>query len=244
MSEARVLMQYLRVILFPSLSQTGPFQDDFVPSRGLLDPPTTLAAILTIAGLLALAWRQRHRWPIFALAVLWFFFGHVLEGTVIPLELYFEHRNYLPMFGIVFAASYGVMALDGSFRRLAIGALVLFLALQASISHLSAGVWGRDDLIATIWAAEHPASSRAQILTLRYWAARGDGERLRDEIQHAIAITPNQAGYPLYRLVLDRCSDDHLPKLGATMEDLDRPFRMRTMTCSAWRSSTGSCPIP
>jgi hypothetical protein len=225
MTEGRVLMQYLRVILIPSLSQTGPFQDDFVPSRGLLDPATTLAALLAIAALLGLALWGRRRWPVFALAVLWFFLGHVLEGTVIPLELYFEHRNYLPMFGICFAVSYGLISLAPGLRRLASGAIILVLALQAGISYLSAGVWGNTELIAVVWGAEHPASPRAQILTLRYWAARGDGEQVRDQLDRSVAITPREAGFHLYRLIIDRCSDERLPKVGGSMEDLEQAIR-------------------
>jgi tetratricopeptide (TPR) repeat protein len=34
--------------------------------------------------------------PLIAYSILFFFINHIIEGSVIPLELVFEHRNYLP----------------------------------------------------------------------------------------------------------------------------------------------------
>ena len=38
--------------------------------------------------------------------VFWFFIHLVIESTMLPLEMIFEHRLYLPLFGIAVGASY------------------------------------------------------------------------------------------------------------------------------------------
>ncbi len=59
--------------------------------------------MLFILGLILTALVRRKKWPLFAFAVLWFFAGHALESTFLPLEYFFEHRNYLPLLGPIFA---------------------------------------------------------------------------------------------------------------------------------------------
>ncbi len=42
------------------------------------------------------AFLLRRRYPLLLLAVLFFLVGHSMESTLIPLEMVYEHRNYLP----------------------------------------------------------------------------------------------------------------------------------------------------
>ena len=72
----------------------------------LLSPPATLASIVAIVLLVATAWKYRKKAPVYTFAVFWFLGGHILESTVVPLELYIEHRNYLPLLGPIFAVIY------------------------------------------------------------------------------------------------------------------------------------------
>ena len=68
-----------------------------------MSPIGTLPAILAIVGISALAWRLRGRSP--TLFAGWYFFlaAHSVEAGFLPLEMYYEHRNYLPSFGIILA---------------------------------------------------------------------------------------------------------------------------------------------
>ncbi len=104
LTQARVLCRYLWEILLP-LPRHMPFYYDWIqPSRGLLQPWTTLPAITLIAGLLALGWRLRQRQPLFALGVFVFFGAHFITSNVIGLELAYEHRNHFALIGAVLAA--------------------------------------------------------------------------------------------------------------------------------------------
>lgn len=104
LTESRVLWFYVYLILIPNTRSMGIFHDDIAISHGLLDPLSTLFALAGICALLVAAFVYRRRQPVFAFAVLWFFVSHSLESTLIPLELVHEHRNYLAMYGILFAA--------------------------------------------------------------------------------------------------------------------------------------------
>jgi hypothetical protein len=239
LTEGRVLMQYLRVILFPSLSQSTPFRDDFTVSHGLLEPPETLVSLLGISFIIGLSLIMRQRWKLFTLAVLWFFVGHLLEGTFIPLELYFEHRNYLPMLGGVFALSYGLMSLTTSKSRLVMPGIILLIIFEATITFASSRVWGDIRAIATLWSSERPGSERAQLSAVNYWANSGDWVQFRVQLDAASTAQPTIAIWPLYRFVIERCFDASLPSIGANIFDIeitlaDAQFDYGTLEAIRW----------
>ena len=87
LTEARVLMLYLKLTLMPTTGSLGLYQDDIVLSRGLFSPPATLYALLALAGLFTGALALLKRQPLISLGILWFFSAHALESTVISLEI-------------------------------------------------------------------------------------------------------------------------------------------------------------
>jgi len=96
LSEPRVLMDYFDLLWLPRPFTPGLFNDQVQASTSLWSPATTLPALLAIVALIAGAWLLRRRWPAAALAILFYFVGQSLESSTVALELFFEHRNYLP----------------------------------------------------------------------------------------------------------------------------------------------------
>jgi tetratricopeptide (TPR) repeat protein len=96
LTEPRVLLDYLDLLWLPRPFTPGLFNDHIQASTSWWSPATTLPAILAIFGLIVGAWLLRRRWPALALAMLFYFVGQSLESSTVALELYFEHRNYLP----------------------------------------------------------------------------------------------------------------------------------------------------
>lgn len=145
LTQARVLVMYLGQVLWPMPGNLPFYYDDLQPSRGLLTPWTTLPAILLIFGLLAAAWRLRHRRPLLALGILLFFAGHAITSNVVGLELAFEHRNHFPLIGAVLAIGdlSAVLAarlkVDG--RKAAVAACAALFAL-GGITLIRAQAWG------------------------------------------------------------------------------------------------------
>ena len=187
LTQARVLVDYLGTLLLPYGPRMGLYTDDFPTSTGLLSPPSTLfaLALLTTISITAIALRKRAP----SLFAGWFFFlvAHAVESSFLPLEMYYEHRNYLPSIG-VFLALTGVFALVP--RRSEAGAslpklaLVAVAGLAAVLAFATLGrvlVWRHHDTIVAQALRFHPNSLRARLdlvsLTLRS-GRYDDSERL------------------------------------------------------------------
>jgi len=159
-SEARILWEYLLNAFFAPGAQLGPFHETR-SVNGLLSGPLTIAAVIAWIVAVIFAVRSRSRYPVVTFAVFWFLAGHLLESTTIPLELYFEHRNYLPIIGPVFALCYFVFQIPGRFRVISRSALAVYAVINAAILFSVTSMWGNPLLAATFWYSQDPASVRA-----------------------------------------------------------------------------------
>lgn len=201
LTESRVLVDYLANILLPNAGVGRLYFDDLVVSRSLIAPPLTIVAVLAIGLLLTAAGWLRKRQPMLSFAVLWFFSLHLLESTYLPLELYFEHRNYLPMMGPLIAVVwYGWRAVLWSRQRFparAVGTAVVLaaVALVAYLSLLTAGLsqqWSDGYALHARWADEQPASIRAQQTFAGYLQARGEAQAAMARIDQARQVNPDE----------------------------------------------------
>lgn len=209
LSEARILVDYLRAIVAPYVGESGLFHDDFVASKDLLHPMSTFYASLLLTGLLALSWITRRRFHLASFALIWFFAGQLLESTVLPLELYFEHRNYLPMAGIVFGLAYLVITAKPKLKIAALGGISVFLVFETFLTFQNAQVWGNGLYQSEIWSNEHPRSLRAQQLSARFWTAKGEFLKARTHILAAIKHHPDNIGLRL-QLIQNGCNQGDL----------------------------------
>ncbi len=211
MSECRAISDYMRLIVLPNMPGLSVFNDDFTVSKSLLTPVTTLPSVLFIVSLLLFVITCGRRYPMLGFAIAWFFAGHVLESTVIPLEIYFLHRNYLPMFGIVYAATYYISTTPRLYARAAITGMLLFIALEVFLTFQTAKLWGNRRDQAAVWAEEHPASVRAQQLAARYWTGQGELLRARQHFHQVLRYHPHYQGIAL-QIVQNKClAGDYKP---------------------------------
>jgi tetratricopeptide (TPR) repeat protein len=102
----------------------------------------------------------RRRAPALAAAVLFFFAGHLLESSTIPLEPYFEHRTYLPALLLGWPLARAIVHWRAPLALRAIVAAAL-RALLAAITWQRAALWADQPRMAKLWAATNPGSSRA-----------------------------------------------------------------------------------
>ena len=173
LSECRILLDYLRWTLIPDLRQLALFHDDISPSRGLLTPVTTLPSVIVILGILLAAVVFRRRAPLLSFGMLWFFAGHLMESTVLPLELVFEHRNYLPIFGLIFGSIGTLYPLAAEHGRAltAKALLALCILLLALTTAMRSADWRTELTYARSESMHHPHSARA--LAELQWAYLG-----------------------------------------------------------------------
>ena len=182
LSEARIVADYVVWTLFPTPGALSFYHDDFSVSTGLLTPWTTLAGMLFLAGMAALVLLMRKRRPLTALGIALFLGCHLLTGTILPLELIYEHRNYFASFGLMLA----IIPYLAAPPRPPVGAtsvatahdkhpdrsqpfalprytmLVGLLVSWAAITALTAHAWGNPLRLAEELAARAPQSPRAQ----------------------------------------------------------------------------------
>jgi len=189
MTEARILVFYLKMIVMPSISELGLYHDDIAISKGLFDPPATIQSLLFLAALLAAGFAFLKKLPLVSLGIFWFFAGHVLESSVIPLELAHEHRNYLPDFGIILAA--GALLLHLPASRIACHirtvAPAVFILLLAGTTWVRAGQWSDNVNFAVYESRHHPVSPRAAYTAGRIYARlaiRGHAESTKNAFRY------------------------------------------------------------
>jgi protein O-mannosyl-transferase len=104
LTQFRIVLYYLSLLLYPHPARLN-LDYDFPVSKSILDPATTLLSMVVVLGLIGYSlWIARKR-PVLSFCILWYFGNLVIESSIFPLEMVFEHRLYLPSIGpfILFA---------------------------------------------------------------------------------------------------------------------------------------------
>jgi tetratricopeptide (TPR) repeat protein len=197
LTEPRILWSYIGELLVPTSSNFGLFHDDVVISKGLLNPFQTLLAIVgwiaTAVGLFFARKNQDLR-PI-AGGIAFFMVGHAMESTIFPLELYFEHRNYLPGGGIYLAVILsGSLLIDKGLikQRVAHIAIIAYLSIFAVALSQRALIWSSYITLMYSSLESHPNSSRAWIETALLDAQLGRFDSALTKLQKVRQLTPDK----------------------------------------------------
>ena len=173
-TQARVLWLYVYQLILPWPSLFGLFHDDFTTSESVIKPISTIYALIgwLLVATTAVTMRKQH--PLFCFGVLWFFAAHMLESTIIPLEMAYEHRNYI--------ASIGIWIWIGSniFRR--INKLTqsrwmqipawCFVGLCSVHTGARAAQWGNEYIRTQVELEYHPESARANYQAAQFLVER------------------------------------------------------------------------
>lgn len=230
LTEPRVLVDYLQLLWLPRPYSRGVFNDGYAASTGLLSPPSTLICIAVVVALLAFAVRVRRRHPALALAILFFFVGHLMESSVIAIELYFEHRNYVPsllMFwplALWLCAPAPVVSAGTQTESRAILFARRFLTvalplLLAGLTYVGAGLWGNVADQGLLWAARNPDSPRAQAYAAQIEIARGHSPQAVARLRAALSAHPDEIQLGL-NLVDAECASHIAPDMAAAATSL------------------------
>lgn len=163
MTESRVLIWYAKMILVPDLGHMGLLLDEFKISTSLLNPVTTLASLICIISLLILSAATYKVYPFVGFGIMWFFSGHLLESTIIPLEIAFEHRNYLPSFGLLIIPSVFIsnFFLARNKIKTTVALFCIWFSIIAYTTMLRAYHWQDPIQLALVDVENHPESARA-----------------------------------------------------------------------------------
>jgi len=178
LTEANVMIDYLRIIIIPSPHVFSLYHDDYPLASGILNDAETTVNIVILCCLVLTGLFLRVRLRIFAFAVFWFLAGHCLESGIIPLEIYFEHRNYLPEYGVIFFVAYILVSCTSLLhnRTLRLSLLVLYPLLIMTVTVIELNLWSRPVLQAAEWAKQHPHSRRALVNLWNVYVMQSDME--------------------------------------------------------------------
>lgn len=234
-TESVILWDYLRLAFLPNALGVTPFSDDYT----VLSPTNSVAvwfSALLWLMLLASAFWLRRKASLFAFAVLWFLAAHLLESSVIPLELYFAHRNYLALVGPIFAAIAAIWlwAEKNAMLRAVIAGLSVYALLLGFVLWQTTSLWGQPLLAAEMWAVSHPHSERAtQYLAQRY-VIIGDTLTAKKVIDRGASTIPHQGDISLQALQLacvtqDETADKLQERVRMALRDLPKAKHLRSV---------------
>jgi len=206
MTQSRYLFHYLSYIFVPNGTGTGLINDDLGLSTGLLSPISTAASIIGWLLIIVIGYLLRKKAVLCSYGIGFFLIGHALESTFLPLELYFEHRNYLPMVGVLLFIVGGANALlsteTKSLGRFLVGIIfVLYIGSASAVTQQQVKIWSNLFDLLTMWATEHPDSLRAQRIYGQYlgrgrlWALEG-----QDVLSDAYEKFPDDISLPIIML--------------------------------------------
>jgi len=186
----RILIFYVSLLLYPIPSRLALLHDIDI-SRSLFDPWATLPAILAVVLFCVAAVALARRKPLLSTCMLFFLLNHLIEGTVIPLELIYEHRNYIPsMLFFVPVAVLMVRILDYfSYRRgfqlFVAGGFALLLAFQGHTTYERNGIVRSDVHVWLDNVRKAPGLSRPHINLARHYYEAGMYDDALRELQTA-----------------------------------------------------------
>ena len=246
LTQPRVLFDYLQHWFVPKLYTTGVFQDHFLKSTGLLTPITTLISLIAHAVIVVLVFIKRRRWPLLAFAVLFFYTAHILESTVMNLELYFEHRNYLAA-GFLFLPLLAAAHRKLNPRQFVLATALIF-ALLGSFTRYSSSVWASIPSMIEASAQKAPTSARAQAQYSVMLFNAGQYEESLEVLDRAIENIPMASPLLKVNRLTTRC---HMNQLRS--EEFDNevreltgiPYDVRSITVYSSLANAianGKCP--
>jgi hypothetical protein len=196
LTQARIVWVYIGQLLVPSTATIGLYQDGIPVSTGLFVPLATIVAITGLAVLvfLAIRYRRHATLGIVAFGVAFFLAGHLLESTIFPLELYYDHRNYLPSVGLYLAL---VVTAYSLLRRIpwayATAIAVVYFLGVAFVAHSKALTWSDPAQAYHLALARGYLSPRAASGMAQLYLEAGQVAPAVELLDRVIAESPHQA---------------------------------------------------
>lgn len=201
LTQVWLLWQYLGWMLLPWSPGMGFFHDDIVWSQSLMDARSLIAMAAWLL-LLVMSWRWRSSFAILGFAVCWYLVAHSMESTILPLEMVFEHRNYLAMIGPIALFASLLCSTNIRFAQYRPYTVALVIVLLAATLFQRSANWRSETLLAESSFAQHPQSLRSHFLLASRYQQEGlaavDPARAqryfaaaRELAQRALALSPD-----------------------------------------------------
>lgn len=177
LTEFRIVCKYLTLIALPLPSRmVFDYGPGYPVSTGLLSPLTTILSISFVVTLVILSIKYAKKYTLLSFGILFYLLTISLESFfAVGLDLYFEHRNYLPSIGIFLALSSFITILlrKVSYKNI----LYVLLIVSISLSYLTYtrnNVWKSKESLWKDTLKKAPDNKRAMIHLGQSYMNRGD----------------------------------------------------------------------
>ncbi|WP_444994545.1 hypothetical protein [Aliikangiella sp. IMCC44359] len=158
-----LFIKHFSYFIFPRPITTGLFNDQITVISSTSEYITAIFIGLIIISInIYCLIRLIKKQCIYAFWSLFFFANHLIESTVVPLELYYEHRNYFPYIGLAALLIHVAFDLKRYRPVVVISLLSLFFLANYYCLYQRASLWGKPLYAASYWANLNPDSVRAQ----------------------------------------------------------------------------------
>jgi Tfp pilus assembly protein PilF len=195
-TQFRVVVFHLSQLILPLPSRLA-VHHEFDKSHSLFVPVTTILSLSFILGILiaAILWKRRR--PLLSFFVIWYFLTLVIESSVLPLELIFEHRVYLPSIGFFVALLSPLLYWPKAWASernvtLTTSAVALAIFLSVAMTFARNRVW-KDDI--TLWSdslRKYPNSFRIQNNLATAYVNSGQVDLAEAAFQESIKLNPDK----------------------------------------------------
>ncbi|MDH5299247.1 MAG: tetratricopeptide repeat protein, partial [Desulfobulbaceae bacterium] len=189
LTQWRVLFFYLSLLCYPHPGRLS-LDHDFLLSRSLIQPPTTLASLVGLLALVAVGVVIARRQRLLSFAIFWFLGNLFLTSSIIGIELVFEHRLYLPSAFLVAAVTLLLFRVVRC-RAAAIGILSLAVILLGYWTYSRNQTWRDPVAFHRDLVRKAPAKSRPHYnLGVELMGHAGFEQEAIAEFSRALALEP------------------------------------------------------
>jgi tetratricopeptide (TPR) repeat protein len=189
LTEFRVFFFYLGLLILPYPSRLS-LEHHFSISKSLVDPASTGISILAFIVILLVAVFIAKKKRLLSFCILWFVGNLILESSIIPLEIIFEHRLYLPsMLFFLFITAITFEHFQNN--RLVIGFALSLIVFLCFLTYQRNHIW-KDPVL--FWGSSvqtAPASPRAHNNLGAALTNIGRHNEALQEVNKAIALMPD-----------------------------------------------------
>jgi len=190
LTQPRVVIFYLSLLIFPHPSRLN-LDHDFAISHSLFSPFTTFLSLIFIMGSIGFAIFLMRRNRLVSFALFWFFGNLVIESSILPLEMIFEHRAYLPSMGVITLIIALCFHLSKREWEKWVTALIIpFILLFSYWTYERVPVWGNTLALWSDASKKSPNKARPHDGLGFAYAEKGMWDEAISEYKKALTINP------------------------------------------------------
>ena len=202
LTQPYILLFYLSQIFYP-VAHRFSIEHDIIYATSLFQPWYTFLSIAMLIVLICLALWGIRKFPILSFSILFFLGNHAIESTILPLEMIFEHRNYLPSFFLFVPFAIGIKKLLEKYnteRKSMYYLLIFFVcALMCGVgisTYIRNWDWRSVKSLCEDACQKAPQSARARHnLAYGYYEPTGQSEKAIELYETALHLKSEQISF-------------------------------------------------